>query len=433
MSNVPKLRFKEFSGEWEEKRVGEISKTIIAGGTPSTLKAEYWNGEIRWMSSGELNYKRVYEVNGRVTDIGLKKSSTKMIPIGCILIGLAGQGKTRGTVAMNMVELCTNQSIASIFPNDKIFNNNFLYHDLDRRYDELRKLSTGDGGRGGLNLQIIKSLSINLPTLEEQQKIASFLSAVDTKIDQLTRKKELFEQYKKGVMQKIFSQEVRFKADEENREAKDNCLSLVGSHDDCDVASATARRQSEFPEWEEKKLGEITKKISIKNKDNQNLPVYSISNKHGFIPQGEQFEGVDSSSRNYDISMYKIVGKNTFAYNPARINVGSIGYSGDLENIIISSLYVCFQTIKQINDTFFLQYLETFEFKKQVIRNTEGGVRDYLFYENFSNIKTKLPSYEEQTKIANFLSAIDTKIDLVTKQLDEAKNFKKGLLQQMFV
>src|SRR5690606_9153345 len=104
---------------------------------------------------------------------------------------LAGQGKTRGTVAMNMIELCTNQSIASIFPNNNMFYSEFVYQNLDGRYDEIRRMSTGDGGRGGLNLQIIKSIQLSFPQLPEQQKIAQFLTAVDTKIQQLTTKKQL--------------------------------------------------------------------------------------------------------------------------------------------------------------------------------------------------------------------------------------------------
>lgn len=103
------------SGKWEVKKIGDITHST-AGGTPSTLVASYWGGNIRWMSSGELHLKRVHEVEGRITENGLKNSSTKIIPPKCVLIGLAGQGKTRGTVAMNMVELCTNQSIAAIFP-----------------------------------------------------------------------------------------------------------------------------------------------------------------------------------------------------------------------------------------------------------------------------------------------------------------------------
>jgi type I restriction enzyme S subunit len=203
---VPKLRFPEFrdAGEWKNMLIGQISKNIIAGGTPSTLEKKYWDGSIRWMNSGELNYKKVYEVKGRITEEGFQNSSTKLIPPHCVLIGLAGQGKTRGTVAMNMVELCINQSIAAIFPNKMVFNSNFLYHNLDNRYDELRIISTGSEGRGGLNLQIIKSLRINLPSLPEQQKIADCLSFLDDLIAAETQNLDNLKAHKKGLMQKLF-------------------------------------------------------------------------------------------------------------------------------------------------------------------------------------------------------------------------------------
>ncbi|MCF2612819.1 restriction endonuclease subunit S [Fusobacterium perfoetens] len=171
MKKVPKLRFKEFEKEWEEKKIGDITN-LTAGGTPNTLKKEYWNGNIKWMNSGELNLKFIYDVQGRITELGLKNSSTKLIPEKCILIGLAGQGKTRGTVAINFIELCTNQSIASIFPNFNYFKPMFLYYNLDNRYEELRNLSTGSNGRGGLNLNILKRISVFFPILKEQEKIA---------------------------------------------------------------------------------------------------------------------------------------------------------------------------------------------------------------------------------------------------------------------
>jgi len=212
--------------------------------------------------------------------------------------------------------------------------------------------------------------------------------------------------YKKGVMQKIFSQEIRFKDDD----------------------------GKEFPEWEVKKLGDVTYKVDKKNKHKEQLPIYSISNQNGFVPQSEQFEGLDSNDRGYDISLYKIVEKETFAYNPARINVGSIGYSGkEIDRVIISSLYVCFKTNLEIDDKFFLFYLQTEHFKNLVIKKGEGGVRIYLFYENFSEITISVPSLAEQTKIANFLSAIDEKIQLVSGQIEKMEVWKKGLLQKMFV
>jgi type I restriction enzyme S subunit len=115
-----KTRLPGFSGPWDVKQIGEFTD-CTAGGTPSTLNSAYWGGEIPWMSSGELHLKRVQDVEGRITKLGLNNSSTKIIPSRCVLIGLAGQGKTRGTAAINLIELCTNQSIAAIFPN-KSFN-----------------------------------------------------------------------------------------------------------------------------------------------------------------------------------------------------------------------------------------------------------------------------------------------------------------------
>jgi type I restriction enzyme S subunit len=189
--------------DWEVKKIGKMTKTT-AGGTPSTSVDEYWGGDIKWMSSGELNLKRVYDVEGRITESGLKNASTKIIPIKCVLIGLAGQGKTRGTVAMNMIELCTNQSIAAIFPG-KDFYEDYLFYNLDFRYEELRQLSTGEGGRGGLNLNIINSLLIPLPPLPEQKAIAHVLGLMDSAINtnnNLIVQKEL---QKKWLMQNLLT------------------------------------------------------------------------------------------------------------------------------------------------------------------------------------------------------------------------------------
>jgi type I restriction enzyme S subunit len=201
------LRFKDENGEaypdWEEKRIGDLTN-VNTGGTPRTMKQEYWGGNIRWMNSGELNLKVVFEVKSRITKEGLKNSATKLIPKKCILIGLAGQGKTRGTAAINMVELCTNQSIASILPNYDRFIPEYLFQNIDQRYSELRGLSTGDGGRGGLNLQIIKSFKVPLPSVKEQQKIANYLSGIDTKIEAVNTQITQTQTFKKGLLQGMF-------------------------------------------------------------------------------------------------------------------------------------------------------------------------------------------------------------------------------------
>ena len=203
---MPEWRFPEFRNddEWICKSIGKITH-VTAGATPSTAEPEYWNGDIPWMNSGELNFKRIYNVENRITKLGLENSSTKLIPPGCVLIGLAGQGKTRGTAAINYIELCTNQSIAAIHPNEKEFISEFLFNRIDSLYSYLRSLSKGEGGRGGLNLQIIKAIEILFPSIPEQQKIADCLSSMDELITTQILKIEAHKTHKKGLLQGLFS------------------------------------------------------------------------------------------------------------------------------------------------------------------------------------------------------------------------------------
>ena len=204
---------KPFEDEWEEVLVGNVSD-LTAGGTPSTKKSEYWGGDIPWMNSGEINLKQVFSVEGRITELGLQKSSTKQIPKNSVLVALAGQGKTRGTIAINRIELCTNQSIAAIMPNQTQLYPEFLYFNLDNRYQELRSLSTGDGGRGGLNLSILKSIRLQLPSISEQKKIASVLTNADKEIEIFEQQLADLKQEKKALMQQLLTGKRRVKADE---------------------------------------------------------------------------------------------------------------------------------------------------------------------------------------------------------------------------
>jgi len=186
------------------------------------------------------------------------------------------------------------------------------------------------------------------------------------------------------------------------------------------------------PGWENLTLGDITTKTDKRNKEGKGYPVFSISNKTGFTPQSEQFEGMDSEKRGYDIALYKLIGPKTFAYNPARINVGSIGYSGDLDNIIISSLYVCFKARPDVDDQFLLNFFGTSEFEKSVNNHVEGGIRSYLFYENFARIGVPIPPIKEQQKIADCLDSLDGLIAAEGRMLAALRDHKRGLMEQLF-
>ena len=156
--------------------------TLITGATPTTNNKEYWEGgTVPWMNSGEVNLKNVYDTEFKITKKGYDSTSTTIVPIHTVVIALAGQGKTRGKVAITEIELCTNQSLCSIICNDLV-NYKYLYYLLDSKYEDLRAISNGDGTRGGLSLRLLKPYRICLPSLEKQKKIVNVLD----KFDQIT-------------------------------------------------------------------------------------------------------------------------------------------------------------------------------------------------------------------------------------------------------
>ncbi len=201
---VPKMRFTGFSGEWEKKTIGEIAE-IITGGTPSTSHEDYWfPKEIPWLSSGEVNKKYILFTDDYISKKGFSNSSAHWIKSNSVLIALAGQGKTRGTVAINMIPLTTNQSIAGIILNNEM-DTNFVFQSLERKYDAIRKMSSGDESRGGLNKQLVSEITFMCPPkFEEQQKIGQFFSKYDSLISSQQKEIAKLKDIKKSLLQKMF-------------------------------------------------------------------------------------------------------------------------------------------------------------------------------------------------------------------------------------
>ncbi len=184
-------------------------------------------------------------------------------------------------------------------------------------------------------------------------------------------------------------------------------------------------------EWEVTRFASTSQKTGSERNDSDcAYPVYSINNKTGFAPQGDQFENDGYSNTSKDL--YRIVRKGEFAYNPARINVGSIGLLSDVDAVIISSLYVCFKLNDKCYTPYFWQYFKSHRFNFDVNNYTEGSVREYLFYDNFARIRVAVPPLPEQQKIAEILTAQDEVIALLQRQIDLLKQQKKGFLQKMF-
>ena len=161
------------------------SCTLVIGATPSKAKSEYWeNGVIPWMSSGEVNNRFIFETEAKISKKGYDNTSTTIVPVHSIVIALAGQGKTRGKVAITEIELCTNQSLCSIICGDEVYYK-FLYYYLDSMYWDLRAISNGDGSRGGLSIRLLSPYKIPIPPIEVQEEIVRILDEYSEKNAQL--------------------------------------------------------------------------------------------------------------------------------------------------------------------------------------------------------------------------------------------------------
>ena len=201
----PEIRFVGFTNDWEQRKVSDVAK-IIAGGTPSTKENSYWEPkEIPWLSSGEVHKKYITFTDDMISQIGMNNSSAKMVAKDSVLIALAGQGKTRGTVAINRIPLTTNQSIAAMTFNEN-FIPEFVFYNLENRYDELRRMSSGDGSRGGLNKQLVGDIEIPYTEKKEQERIGSFFESFDRIITLHQRKCDELKEFKKYMLQNMFPQ-----------------------------------------------------------------------------------------------------------------------------------------------------------------------------------------------------------------------------------
>lgn len=204
-----KIRIAGFTGERKEYSINDITREIITGGTPSTSRQEYYGGNIPWLASTEIHQKRITKPTTYITELGLQNSSAKIAPEKSVLIALAGQGKTRGTAAYLTEPMALNQSLAALVTNEKC-NSEFLYYLIESMYLSLRELSSGDGGRGGLNKKLIKEVLVTIPVdVDEQEAIANTLFAMDEEIRNLETERNKIIQIREGAMDDLLTGRVR--------------------------------------------------------------------------------------------------------------------------------------------------------------------------------------------------------------------------------
>lgn len=250
------------------------------------------------------------------------------------------------------------------------------------------------------------SAEVTIPDGREQKEIGQFFAKLDSLITLHQRKYGKLVVFKKSMLEKMFPK---------------------------DGESVPEIRFAGFTDpWEQRKFVDFVEASGIRNKDNLQLESYSVSNDRGFVPQDEQFEN-GGTMRDADKTAYWIVEPGSFAYNPARINVGSIGYQSTRKNVIVSSLYEVFKTDRSCDDRFLWYWFKSSLFTKQIEMLQEGGVRLYFFFDKLQKSEIWMPNVDEQRIIGQQFDQLDSLITLHQRKLELLQNIKKSLLDKMFV
>ena len=406
--NVPKLRFPEFSGEWDEYKLGKITQKVGSGSTPKGGREVYQNTGIPFIRSQNVNHNKLIcnDLTYIPETTHEKMKGSKVLPSD-ILLNITGASIGRSCVVPStFLEGNVNQHVC-IIRTIKGFQPKFIQSILSSyNGQKLIMQSQAGGGREGLNFENVRGFKLQLPKELEQQKIAEFLSAVDERVDGLRRKKELLEHYKKGVMQKIFSQEIRF----------------------------TRPDGSAFPDWKEKKLSEIGYFYYGKGAPKSTV---SDDGKTPCVRYGELYS-------TYAENIKTIKSKTTANPSSLKLSKGGevlvprVGETAidfcmcsylPFSGVAIGEMISVFNT--EENGLFYSYYFNTL--KATFARYVEGGSVSNLYFRYLEPLKIQTPQTEEQELIADFLTSVDEKIEAVAGQLEQAQTFKKGLLQQMFV
>ena len=400
MANKPNIRFKGFTDDWEQRKLGEMSNSY-SGGTPKVGTSKYYGGKIPFIRSAEINSDTTELF---LTEEGLKCSSARLVDTGDILYAL--YGATSGEVGRARIKGAINQAILVIKPQAG-YDYEFLTQWLRKS-----KLNIIDrylqGGQGNLSGTIVNELLVEFPNYEEQTKIGTYFSTLDHLITLHQRKCDETKKLKKFMLQKMFP-----KNGEKNPEIR-----FAGFTDD----------------WEQRKLGEIAERVQG-NDGRMNLPILTISAANGWMSQEDRFSGNIAGKEQ---SNYTLLHKGELSYNHGNSKLAKYGTVFSLEaykEALVPRVYHSFKTTGG-NSNFIEYYFATKLLDKELAKLISSGARmDGLLnigFKEFMGINLKLPLYSEQVKIAEYLRNLDHLITLHQRKCDKLKLIKKFMLQNMF-
>ena len=387
-SDVPNLRFPEFQGEWEKTKFGDIATGFDYGMNAAAKNYDGVNKYIRITDIDEASStyidKDIVSPDGILTDNYLVNNRD---------ILLARTGASTGKSYLYK------QSDGKLYYAGFLIRANVTTHDPyfvfsqlhTHRYWRWVSIMSARSGQPGINSQEYSSFPIYTTSIEEESKIAKLLSLLDERIATQNKIIEDLKKLKSAIIEMEYGQ-----------------MAKSISH-----------------------IGDFIEQISKRNKDSAIKNVLSVSNSQGFIQQSEQFENRIVASD--DTSNYKIVERNDFAFNPARINVGSIARLTTFERGIVSPMYICFRTKDILFPEYLDYYFESKQFFTEIQKRLEGSVRQCLSFDGLCNIPLCVPAIEMQQQIGKRLSALVQEIKLEIDFLELLQKQKKFLLYQMFI
>ena len=349
--------------EWKITNIGSLCDRVCSGGTPKSTNNAYYNGNIPWLNTKEVNFNRIYDTEKNITQLGLENSSAKWISENSVIVAM--YGATAGKVAITKIPITTNQACCNLSINSEIADYNFVYYFLCSKFYELSSLANG-GAQQNLNAQIIKDFPIKIPVnLSDQRKIAGILSALDAKIENNNKINANLEAQAEALFKSWFVDFTPFK----DQPFVDSELGPIPQG------------------WKVGKLGDIALQSTEKVLTRNDVKVLSPITTGKLVLSEEYFtKQVFSKS----IRNYKIVKQGAFAYNPARVNIGSLGMNEFKFDGCVSPVYVVFECLKGYS-FFFDLFRKTEFFKQAVISFAIGGVRQTLNYSDFALIDATIP------------------------------------------
>ena len=418
---IPKLRFPEFEGDWDRKKI----KNCLSIGSGKDYK-HLNKGEIPVYGTGGLmTYVDDFLYDGETVCIGRK--------------GTIDNPRYFNGKIWTVDTLFYTNSFKETLPK-------FIYFIFQRiNWKQHNEAS----GVPSLSKNTIESIKITLPTLPEQQKIASFFTAIDQKLTHLKRKKTLLEHYKKGVMQKIFAQEIRFKPAGFDSAGFD--FAQAAAQPAAEPQAERSRSQGNYPNWERKRLGEIYtfRSTNSFSRENLNYEEGTVKNIHYgdihtkfktlFDINNEGVPYINLGVNVEKISSTNYCSTKDLVFADASEDLLDVGKCIEVFNLNNEKVLAGLHTILARPDKFevalgFGGYLmKSQSVRKQIMKIAQGSKVSSISPSRLSDIELNLPSLPEQTKIANFLSAIDKKIEAVAEAIEATEKWKRGLMQRMFV